>query len=131
MRISAAVLLLVMSLLVGIGVAGAQQTSDPTHWTNLSIYKTNVDSISDVGAVSPSTSASRVESLAGESSSDQAPDIHSQPIQLAQDRMRQCLTCCAGKLQACGNDARCNVLYQNCVANCNSHGETPADWRCW
>jgi hypothetical protein len=55
------------------------------------------------------------------------------PIQavLAQTRMNQCLACCATKLQACGNGANCNILYQNCVSNCNSQGSSPSAWRCW
>jgi len=55
------------------------------------------------------------------------------PIQtaFAQSKMQQCLACCAAKSRACGNDAKCNVLYQNCVSNCNSQGETPSEWMCW
>jgi hypothetical protein len=50
---------------------------------------------------------------------------------LAQTRTQQCLSCCAGRLSGCGNGADCNTEYQNCVANCNSGGQTPADWNCW
>ena len=49
----------------------------------------------------------------------------------AQSRLSNCLTCCAGKLEACGSAGSCNVLYQNCVSNCNSQGDSPSDWRCW
>ena len=50
---------------------------------------------------------------------------------LAQTKTQSCLTCCASLLSNCGSSERCNTLYQNCVASCNSGGETPADWRCW
>jgi hypothetical protein len=49
----------------------------------------------------------------------------------AQDRINNCLTCCAQKVQSCGSDNACNINYQNCVSSCNSHGQTPAAWRCW
>jgi hypothetical protein len=49
----------------------------------------------------------------------------------AESRMSKCLTCCDTKLSVCGNTGACNILYQNCVANCNSQGETPSGWRCW
>jgi hypothetical protein len=49
----------------------------------------------------------------------------------AQSKMQQCLTCCASRLNACGNAGNCNTLYQNCVSSCNSQGETPSDWKCW
>lgn len=52
-------------------------------------------------------------------------------LAFAQDRLRDCLTCCAKYQNSCGNDGDCNVNYQNCVANCNSQGETPSTWRCW
>ena len=52
-------------------------------------------------------------------------------LALAQDRLRDCLTCCAKYQNSCGNGGDCNVNYQNCVANCNSQGETPSTWRCW
>ena len=60
-----------------------------------------------------------------------AGGCYHETILIAADRMQQCLSCCAAKLSDCGNSGKCNTLYQNCVANCNSHGETPADWRCW
>ncbi len=55
------------------------------------------------------------------------------PLQsaFAQSHLSDCLTCCASKLAACGSNGKCNTLYQNCVSNCNSQGESPADWRCW
>ena len=49
----------------------------------------------------------------------------------ADDRLHRCLVCCDQRLNACGGSGNCIVPYQNCVANCNSSGETPADWRCW
>jgi hypothetical protein len=50
---------------------------------------------------------------------------------LAQSKMQQCLTCCATRLDACGNNGKCNTLYQNCVSSCNSQGASPSDWKCW
>jgi hypothetical protein len=49
----------------------------------------------------------------------------------AQSKLQQCLTCCASRLSACGNDGKCNTLYQNCASSCNSQGEAPSDWKCW
>jgi hypothetical protein len=49
----------------------------------------------------------------------------------AQSKMQQCLTCCASRLNACGNTGSCNTLYQNCVSSCNSQGTSPSDWKCW
>ncbi len=80
----------------------------------------------DGRAVNPSTLPTCVASLYDEIKTDQVPYIR-----LAADQMQQCLTCCAARLRSCGNAGNCNTLYQNCVANCNSHGETPSDWRCW
>lgn len=53
----------------------------------------------------------------------------------AQTRVDKCLDCCAGRLKDCydseGRTKRCDTLYQNCVANCRSRGETPSNWNCW
>ena len=50
---------------------------------------------------------------------------------LAQSKLQQCLTCCATRLNECGNTGKCNTLYQNCVSSCNSQGASPSDWKCW
>lgn len=52
-----------------------------------------------------------------------------------EQRIRQCLTCCAQKSDDCikkeGRGGRCSVEYENCVAQCNAKGEVPANWSCW
>lgn len=61
------------------------------------------------------------------------------PLFLAQSRVNKCLVCCAERNKEClrreppgaiFRDA-CSTLYSNCLSNCNSSGETPADWNCW
>src|SRR5665213_205158 len=44
----------------------------------------------------------------------------------AQDRVNPCLACCASRLNACGSGGNCNVLYKNCVLNCNTGGWSPS-----
>jgi hypothetical protein len=53
-----------------------------------------------------------------------------------QTRMQNCITCCTSKEKACFNinaDRRlCNVEFQNCVATCNSEGNSPSSGdACW
>jgi len=127
-KLLAGVLVLGMTVVAGIAMS-QQETQDnpnPSYSIDSSTSATGVHNITNSGAASPSTFLSSDESLAGTINSDQAPYIL-----LAADKMQQCLTCCATKLNACGNAGSCNTLYQNCVAYCNSHGETPSDWRCW
>jgi hypothetical protein len=54
MKLLVGVLVLAVSLLLGIGVAGAQQ-SNPQHSIDLSTATTNVNNITNAGAVTPST----------------------------------------------------------------------------
>lgn len=51
-------------------------------------------------------------------------------------RINNCINCCNNKIPACYRytaDGRlCAVENQNCVANCNSEGNSPSSWSdCW
>ncbi len=53
-----------------------------------------------------------------------------------QTRIENCINCCTSKEQSCFNinpDRRlCDVEFQNCVATCNSEGNSPSSWDdCW
>jgi len=67
---------------------------------------------------------------------DQMPATEGAPSRLAQSQTNRCLTCCSERQVACfksegGRGGQCEVNYTNCVANCNSRGETPSNWVCW
>jgi len=57
------------------------------------------------------------------------------PLLLASEtRLNRCLVCCDRRRESCDRQRgaqACTNLYGACVANCNSSGETPADWACW
>lgn len=125
---------LVLTMTVVAGIAMAQQvTQNNPHSTHSTgpMATAEVYDIANTGAVGPSACLCRVASLSGEINRDQTIYLRNQSILLAEDQMQQCLACCATKLKNCGSAGGCNTLYQNCVASCNSHGETPSDWRCW
>jgi len=53
-----------------------------------------------------------------------------------EERIRNCISCCANKQPVCYNltaDNRlCAAENQNCVATCNSEGASPSSWsNCW
>ena len=52
------------------------------------------------------------------------------------ERVKNCISCCNAKTQACFNinpDRRlCTVELENCVATCKSEGKSPSEWSdCW
>ncbi len=52
------------------------------------------------------------------------------------ERVKNCISCCNAKTQACFNinpDRRlCAVELEACVATCKSEGESPSEWSdCW
>ena len=52
------------------------------------------------------------------------------------ERVKNCISCCNAKAQACFNinpDRRlCAVELEACVATCKSEGESPSEWSdCW
>lgn len=54
----------------------------------------------------------------------------------SEERIKNCMSCCAGKKQICINikaDLRlCEAVFQTCIATCNSEGNIPSEWDdCW
>ncbi len=119
-------LALVLTLLTGIGftpTAGAGEANETTAF---------------VAGDGPPALA---QSQGGARANKQCPQaVAERSFQLAQTgidktKMESCLDCCAGFQSKCLKDrsqtGKCNVQYSNCVANCRSHGSSPANWTCW
>lgn len=54
----------------------------------------------------------------------------------SEERIKNCINCCIGKKPVCYNmtadSRRCEALFEECVATCNSEGSSPSEWSdCW
>jgi hypothetical protein len=67
---------------------------------------------------------------------DTATEGLAEKEKLIAERIQKCSSCCADKVAPClnylPNGRGCGIEMQNCIANCNSKGNTPTEWGdCW